>query len=233
MKTILLATTILAATAIAGTASATTPLLGGTLSYNVAATNDYVFRGDSQSSTKSSQAAIQGGVDYSNGIFYAGAWASNVEWEYSKGTKDLEVDVYGGIKPVYKDFSFDFGVVTYNYGTKDLDFTEVKAAVSHPLYKGTIGAAFYDNVTWGESGYYEINGSYPLTDKLTLSGAVGESAYFGSKYSTANLGVTYAINPMVSLDVRASDTNVPESSVYAPYNKPYKPHLSFTVKAAF
>lgn len=233
MKKVLLTATILAAAALAGSASATTSLLGGTLSYNVAATNDYVFRGDSQSSTKSSQPAVQGGVDYANGIFYAGAWASNVKWDYSKGTKNLEVDVYGGVKPVYKDFSFDFGVVTYNYGTKDLDFTEVKTAVSHPLYKGTIGAAFYDNVTWAESGYYEINGSYPLTDKLTLSGAVGESALLGFKYSTANLGVTYAITPVVSLDLRASDTNVPESSLYAPYNKPYKPRLALTLKAAF
>ncbi len=233
MKKVLLTATILATVALAGSAAATTPLLGGTLSYNVAATNDYVFRGDSQSSTKSSQPAVQGGVDYTHGIFYAGAWASTVKWDYSNGTKDLEVDVYGGVKPVYKDFSFDFGVVTYNYGTKDLDFTEVKAAVSHPLYKGTIGAAFYDNVTWGESGYYEINGSYPLTDKLTLSGAVGESALLGAKYSTANLGITYAINPTVSLDLRASDTNVPESKAYEPYNKPYKPRLALTVKAAF
>ncbi len=233
MKKMIMASAAFAALAIAGTASATTPLWGGTLSYNVGATSDYVFRGDSQSSTKSSLPAIQGGIDYSNGMFYAGTWASNVKWDYSGGTKDVELDVYGGVKPVYKDFSFDFGVVTYNYGTKELDFTEVKAAVSHPLFKGTIGAAFYDNVTWGESGYYEINGSYPLTSKLSLSGAVGESALFGSKYSTANLGVTYAITPIVSLDVRASDTNVPETSLYSPYNRPYKPRLAVTVKASF
>ncbi len=233
MKLGILSAASIAALAIAGSASATTPLWGGTLSYNVAATSDYVFRGDSQSSTKSSLPAIQGGVDYSKGMFYAGTWASNVKWDYSGGTKDLEVDVYGGVKPVYKDFSFDFGVVTYNYGTKELDFTELKAAVSHPFFKGTIGAAFYDNVTWHESGYYEINGSYPLTGKLSVSGAVGESALLGSKYSTANIGLTYAFTPVVSLDVRASDTNVPESSAYAPYNKPYKPRIAVTLKAAF
>jgi len=232
MKKILLTATALAAFAFAGAASAH-ELWGGDISYNLAATSDYVFRGDSQSSTKSSLPAIQGGIDYSKGLFYVGTWASNVKWDYSGGTKDLEVDLYGGIKPTYKDFSFDFGVIKYNYGTKELDFTEVKAAVSHPLGKGTIGAAFYDNVTWAESGYYEVNGSYPLTDKLSLSGAVGESALLGYKYSTGNLGLTYAITPAVSLDVRASDTNVPESKLYAPYNKPYKPRLFVTLKATF
>ena len=232
MKKILLSAVAISAVAFAGAASAH-DLWGGTISYNLGATTDYVFRGDSQSTTKTSLPAIQGGVDYSKGMFYAGTWASNVKWDYSKGTKDLEVDLYGGIKPVYKDYSFDFGVVTYNYGTKELDFTEVKAAVSHPLGKATIGAAFYDNVTWHESGYYEINGSYPLTDKLSLSGAVGESALFGFKYSTANLGVTYAITPAVSLDVRASDTNVPETKLFAPFNRPYKPRLFATLKATF
>ena len=228
MKKILLATTILAAVALAGSASAT-PLWGGTLNYNIGATNNYVFRGDAQTTSKAEQPAVQGGLDYTNGIFYAGTWASNVKWDYSKGTKDLEVDVYGGVRPVYKDYSFDFGVVTYNYGTKELDYTEVKAAVSHPFYKATIGAAFYDDVTFGRSGYYEINGSYPLTDKLSLSGAVGESAFLGTKYSTANLGLTYAFTPVLSLDVRASDTNLPETKI----NAPYKPHLAVLLKAAF
>src|SRR3569623_2139304 len=136
MKKILFASAALAAIALAGAASAH-DFLGGSISYNIAATTDYVFRGDSQSSTKSRLPAIQGGADYSNGIFYAGAWASNVKWDYSGGTKDLEVDIYGGVKPTVGNFSFDFGVVTYNYGTKELDFTEAKAAVSHPLGKGT------------------------------------------------------------------------------------------------
>jgi uncharacterized protein (TIGR02001 family) len=233
MKKALLACAALSALAFAGAASATTSIGGGTLAYNIGVTSDYVFRGDAQTSTKSSMPAIQGGLDYTKGIFYVGTWASNVDWDYSKGTKNLEVDVYGGVRPTYKDFSFDFGLVTYNYGTKELDFTEVKAAVSHPLYKGTIGAAFYDNVTWSESGYYEVNASYPLSSKLSISGAVGESALFGSKYTTENLGLTYAFSPILSLDVRASDTNVPESSVYAPYNRPYKPQLAVTLKAAF
>ena len=214
-----------AAVAFAGSASAT-DFAGGTISYNVEATSDYVFRGLSQSSSKYSTPAIQGGIDYSHGLFYVGTWASNVDFD---GAKDYELDLYAGIKPTYQDFSFDFGVVTYQYGTKGLNQSEVKALVSHPLYKGTIGAAFYDNVSYAESGYYEVNASYPLTSKLSVSGAVGEAAVGGYKYSTANLGLTYAITPVFSVDVRAADTNIPETS----FTKFAKPRIAVTLKAAF
>ena len=43
---------------------------------NIAAVSDYMFRGVSQSSN----AAIQGGMDYANESgFYAGTWMSNID----------------------------------------------------------------------------------------------------------------------------------------------------------
>ena len=217
MKNMRLAAVAVAALAVAGSASAE-----GKFSYNLGATSDYVFRGFSQTDGK---AAIQGGIDYSNGIYYAGTWASNVDQAF--GPKGYELDLYAGIKPTYEKFAFDLGVITYQYGTEGYNTTEFKAAVSHPLYKGTIGAAFYDNIDYGSTFYYEINGSYPLTDKLSLSGAVGEQDLYGFKYSTANLGLTYAINPTWSIDGRLSDTNIPE------WFTPAKPRIAVTVKAAF
>ncbi|MCR6661006.1 MAG: TorF family putative porin [Asticcacaulis sp.] len=217
MKNMLLATTAIAAAVIAGSASAT-EFAGGTLSYNVAATSDYVFRGVSQTA---GDPAIQGGIDYSHGLFYAGAWASNVDFA------DYELDLYAGIKPVYKDFTFDLGAIYYNYNDDTLDSTELKAAVSHPFYKGTIGAAYFYNTDVDDTEYYEINGSYPLTSKLSVSGAVGEQKTAGFKYTTENLGLTYAITPVFSVDVRASDTNIPEVI------KPSAARLAVTLKAAF
>ena len=90
MKKTLLAAAALAALAFAGSASATTELAGGTLSYNIGVTNDYVFRGLSQTD---GDAALQGGVDYSRGLFYVGTWASNVSFA------DHELDLYAGVKP--------------------------------------------------------------------------------------------------------------------------------------
>jgi len=217
MKKFLLTATAVAAIALAGSASAH-DLLGGSISYNVAATSDYVFRGVTQTD---GDAAIQGGIDYSHGMFYVGTWASNVSFA------DYEVDLYAGIKPTAGDFSFDLGAITYQYNDGSLNTTELKAGVSHPLYKGTIGAALYHNTDFDDTDYYELNGSYPLTDKLSISGAVGEQRLDGARYSTGNLGLTYAITPVFSLDVRGSDTNIPE------WIKPAAPRLAVTLKAAF
>jgi uncharacterized protein (TIGR02001 family) len=218
MKKMLLAATAIAAAVIAGSASAATDFAGGTISYNVSATSDYVYRGLSQTA---GDPAIQGGVDYSHGLFYVGGWASNVDFA------DYELDLYAGIKPVYKDFTFDLGAIYYGYSDNSLASTEVKAAVSHPIYKGTIGAAYFYNVDLDDTEYYEINGSYPLTSKLSVSGAVGEQKTGGFKYTTENLGLTYAITPVFSVDVRASDTNIPEVI------KPAAARLAVTLKAAF
>ena len=218
MKKILLAAVTAGALALAaGHASAGT----GSFAYNIGATSDYVFRGLSQTN---GDAAIQGGIDYSNGMFYAGTWASNVSFAH-----DYELDLYAGVKPTAGKFSFDLGAITYQYGNKAYNTTELKAAVSHPLGKGTVGVALFDNVDYGKTYYYELNGSYPFTDKLSLSGAVGEQAVTGVKYSTANLGLTYALTSKISIDGRFSGTNIPVT----PFTKAADERFSLTVKAAF
>jgi uncharacterized protein (TIGR02001 family) len=213
MKRILFAASALAALAFAGSASAE-----GAFSYNIGVTSDYVFRGITQTD---GGAALQGGVDYSNGIFYAGGWASNVDFA------DYEVDLYLGVKPVVGDFTFDLGLVSYQYGDEMLNSTEAKAAVSYPFYKGTIGAAYFHNLDFDDTTYYEINAAYPLSEKFSVSGAIGEQDLGGAKYTVGSVGVTYAITPTLSLDGRFSDTNIPEVL------KPSKPRLAVTLKAVF
>jgi len=214
MKRLLLAAVAFAAVS-AGSAYA------GDFTYNLDVTSDYVFRGVSQTNAKP---AVQGGIDYAKGLFYAGTWASTVDF-----ANGYEVDLYAGVRPVIGKTSFDFGVVTYQYGETGFNATEVKAAVSHPFYKGTIGAAYYGNVDYGSTFYYEVNGSYPLTDKLSVSGAIGEQDLTGAKYSTGNIGLTYALTPKWSLDARYSDTNLPEIAML----KAAKPRLAITLKAVF
>jgi uncharacterized protein (TIGR02001 family) len=214
MKKLLLAAVAFAAVS-AGAAHA------GDFTYNLDVTSDYVFRGVSQTNAKP---AVQGGIDYAKGLFYAGTWASSVDF-----ANGYELDLYAGVKPTVGKTSFDFGVITYQYGEKGFNTTELKAAVSHPLGKGTIGAAYFNNVDFGSTFYYEVNGSYPLTDKLSVSGAVGEQDLSGIKYSTGNIGLTYALTPKWSLDARYSDTNLPE----IPLLKVAKPRVAVTLKAVF
>lgn len=60
-------------------------------SITVGGTSDYVFRGVSLTS---GDPAAQGSIDASYGIFYAGAWASNVDGD---GYEPWELDLYAGL----------------------------------------------------------------------------------------------------------------------------------------
>jgi len=189
----------------------------GSLSYNLAVTSNYVWRGVTQTNDK---AAIQGGIDYKKGMFYAGAWASNVDFDYGDNGADTELDLYMGLTPSAGDFAFDFGAIAYTYPGSGGDvISELKAAVSHPMGKGTIGAAMYLDAETLEDPYYEVNASYPLTDKWSVSGALGNYEMYG--YTTKNIGVTYAINDTLGFDLRWADASKMPST------------LSATIKASF
>src|SRR5262245_18896897 len=84
------------------------------LSANVALTTDYIFRGFSQTAEGP---AIQGGFDATCGLFYAGVWASSLDWGVveRRGVDDtwayLEIDSYAGIKGKHGHLAWDFGVI--------------------------------------------------------------------------------------------------------------------------
>jgi len=232
MKTMKIALASAVATvALSGAAMAEETKL--TLSTNIAITSDYVFRGISQTQE---DPAISGGVDASYGIFYAGAWASNVDF----GVPDpkIEVDLYAGVKPTVGDTSFDFGVLYYGY-RKDKNgapgansYTEVKAAVSHAFGPATLGGAVYYSPEWpgkgGDATYIEGNAAIPIAKYLTLSGAVGhqEIKNYGD-YNTWNVGVGFLLGENATIDVRYHDTD--EHG----YGKIYGSRVAVSLKASF
>lgn len=218
-----------ATVALAGAASAQELKL----SYNVGVTSDYVFRGVSQTQE---DPAIQGGLDLSSGIAYAGVWASNVDFGAPDPT--AEIDLYAGIKPTVGDTSFDLGVYYYGYvDDKDLtpgkySYFEVKGAVSKAFGPATLGAAVYFSPEYpgkgGNSTYFEVNGAVPVAEKITLSGAVGHQAIknYGD-YNTWNVGVSYALTDKLSADLRYHDTDEHN------YGKIYDSRIVVGLKAAF
>ncbi|MDC7681725.1 TorF family putative porin [Asticcacaulis sp. BYS171W] len=222
MKKFLLAAAVATSALVAGAASAE-----GALSYNIAATNNYIWRGVSQSNK---EAAVQGGIDYTNGTFYAGAWGSNVDFG---SDASLEVDLYAGVKPTVGNWSFDFGAVYYSYPDEDgLNFGELKAGFSHPLGKGTIGATIYTDWETLENPYYELNAAYPIADKWSVSGAMGKYEAAAGEYTTWNLGATYALTENLSIDARYSDTGDHDLGKSIARN-PMKEQIALTIKAAF
>jgi len=174
-----------------------------TYSFNLGVTSDYVFRGISQSDN---DPTMQGGVDVGYGIFYAGWWASGVDFGGNEATNDarVEMDWYAGIKPTWREATFDFGVIYYTYPGEgwifpvvdgpQLNYVELKAGVSGELFKN-MATGF--NIYWspdsfGETGSvwtFEGNAGYtfnqigPFTP--TVSGVLGYVTG-GDEYSAAN-----------------------------------------------
>ena len=185
----------------------------GEFSANVALTSDYKFRGVTQSS---SDPAIQGGFDYGYGIFYAGVWASSIDFE---GTTDpLELDLYAGIAPTVAGIDLDLGVLYYAYpGASDdgaeLDYWEFYGGAGYdfgPL--GVSGYIYYSPDYTGETGdtiYYTAGVSVPITDSFSADANIGTLTFIDETDETANatdwnLGVTYTYEQF-SFDLRYVD----------------------------
>jgi len=203
------------------------------LSYNVGIASDYVFRGVSQTQE---DPQIFGGIDATYGVGYAGVWASNVDFGADDPT--VEVDFYAGVKPTLGDTALDFGVVYYSYADDkgltpgSYSYLELKAAASRPVGPATVGlAAYYSPEFPGATGkalYYEVNGSLPVMDKLSVSAALGHQEIDkAGDYATWNIGATYAITDKLAADLRYSDTD--EHG----YGAIYGDRITVSLKAAF
>ena len=226
-----------------GMASAALADDGPTVSYNLGVTNEYVFRGLSQTSGKPGFFA---GVDVTAGMFYAGAWTSNVNFGPFDRT-DQEVDLYGGFKPTLGALSFDIGVIYYGYiGDFDNldDYVEGKLAVSFPAGPATIGGAVYYSPEFpfdtGHATYGEVNIAFPV-GKASITAAIGHQDLDESKvgldgYTTWNVGATFPLAEHVSADVRYWDTDGDARDFYGTKShSPFNAGASFvaTLKASF
>ena len=99
------------------------------LSANVAATSNYLWRGVSQTANA---AAISGGIDYADDSgFYAGTWASNIDFG---DDASAELDFYLGFSgQLSEDVAYDVGYIYYAYPdsaqtdtTNEYDFRSIR-----------------------------------------------------------------------------------------------------------
>jgi uncharacterized protein (TIGR02001 family) len=126
-------------------------------------TNDYDFRGASQSAK---DPAVQASIDWADESgWYVGAWASNVDFGSDVGI-DYEVDLYTGFSGGDEDgLGWDVGFIYYAYPDEsDANFPEIYGKISHGMFSG---ALFYSNdyVGSSESAVY-VSGdvSVPIAD---------------------------------------------------------------------
>lgn len=160
-------TGLVASMALATTAQAAE--VSGTVSF----TNDYRFRGISQSA---GDPAVQGSLDvaFDNGV-YAGIWGSNVDFE---DDAKLEIDYYVGYgNDINDDFSYDVSYAFYTYPgyNTDAEYGELTLG----LYYGDLGFSFAysdDFFNTGESAqYYSADYSVGVTEEVSLDLHAGYS----------------------------------------------------------
>jgi uncharacterized protein (TIGR02001 family) len=135
----------------------------------VSLTNDYRFRGVSQTA---GDPALQAGIDWSaeNG-FFVGAWASNVDFdEEGYNGPDIELDIYAGYYGEIDDnTSWDVTLYRYNYpGDSELDYLEATVGVD---FSGFRAAYWYTNDYGGSDldlHYMELNYGWEFTENWSL-----------------------------------------------------------------
>ena len=163
------------------------------ISSTVAVGTDYIWRGVSQTDGRP---AISGSVDLSTDIgFYAGVWASNVDFD----DNDIEVDFYAGISREIGDFSLDLGIIYYLYDEKGFDLTELYISVGysfltasiHPLIDSDAGENFGDKV------YYSLDGDWDLTTNMSLTLHAGYYDHKASDDSYFDCGLYLSFSEVI------------------------------------
>ncbi len=183
-----------------------------TVSYNVGAASDYIWRGTSQTN---SDPEIFAGADISSGPLYAGTWVSNVG--FAAGT---EVDLYAGFKPTLGPVTFDLGILSYNYpGEAGVNAVEYKAGISGNA--GPVALSFTDYYNTDNYNYYEASASAPFGKAKVGPFALSGSATFG-KYvrqgafkddTNYKLAVTGTAENGFAVEVGYTDTNLSRADV--------------------
>ncbi len=202
-------------------------------STNVSLTNNYLYRGISQTGAKP---AVQGGFDYAgaSGI-YVGVWGSSISWisDSNLGTNaGLELDTYAGYKGTAGAVSYDVGFLRYNYpGTYGAisapfakpDTNEIYGAVTYSIVTAKLSYALGDlfGVASAKgSTYIDLSAAYPIGDTgFTLGAHYGKQKYKGSgtdtlvalgadpTYSDYKLSVTKDLGTGYSASLAYSKTN--------------------------
>ena len=196
MKTIqktaiaLAASGLFATAAFAQTAPAAAPEAPevSPITANVTVTNDYRYRGITQTNY---QPAIQGGFDYAHESgLYIGNWNSTINWisnSTGNGVKaPIEMDFYGGFKKelIGEGFASDFGILQYYYNQTGQNYN---GAIVNPNTTELYAA---QNFTFGPvTGFVKVN--YALTNIFGIPSSTG--SYYPdltANYDTGIWGIT-------------------------------------------
>ncbi len=198
---------------------------------NAGAASDYEFRGVDQ--TDGHMEAF-GGADLSRGPFYVGTWASNVDLKpFGDGRAAAEIDAYGGWRPSLWGYNLDMGAIAYSYvdPAEREDYVEAYGKASRAIGPFSATVSIYVSPRYpraaGPGAYAEAKVAYALTQKISLSAALGDQyeahalapapcpptatgclgPYRDLDYADWSLGGSYAVTDRIDIDLRYTDTD--------------------------
>jgi uncharacterized protein (TIGR02001 family) len=207
------------------------------VAFNASLTSDYRYRGISQTRLKP---ALQGGVDFTSGGLYLGAWASTIKWiKDGGGDASVELDLYGGYKgEIAKDVGYDIGVLGYIYPSHKLspspNTTEVYGAITAGAFTAKYSHAVTNLFGFGNSK----NSSYvDLSYALDLGGGWTVTPHLGYQkvakngrfsYTDYALTVSKDVGGGVSLSAAVIGADVDKVGGVAVYASPAGKNLGRT-----
>ncbi|MES2153280.1 MAG: TorF family putative porin [Pseudomonadota bacterium] len=189
------------------------------VSYNLAVTTDYRYRGVSQTRLKP---ALQGGADYTNNPtgLYLGTWLSTIKWVKDLGGDgSIEWDIYGGKRgEIVSGVSYDVGGLYYAYPSNSLH----PSANTFELY-GQVGYGpgyikysssttnLFGTANSKNSGYLDFGANIDMATGLVLNLHAGRQTvkHNGAfSYNDYKVGVTKDFGvASVSLSIIGTDTD--------------------------
>lgn len=171
------------------------------LSGNFSLTNDYRFRGVSQSQ---GHAAVQGGIDFvhSSG-FYVGNWNSSISSDiYLKGS-GVESDIYAGFTKDLGPVTFDVGALRYIYpgartGSDPGSFntTEIYIGAALGPFSAKVSQSvgdYFGTANSGKTNYYQVGADIPVFEGFVVNAHYGRTDVANntdSDYNDYRVGAT-------------------------------------------
>jgi uncharacterized protein (TIGR02001 family) len=218
MKPLTLASVAVAVAALSAVAVPSISLAAdSSVAFNAGVVTDYRYRGISQSRL---QPALQGGVDFTAGAFYLGAWGSTIKWIKDapyNGDANVEIDLYGGYKgEISKGVTYDIGALAYQYPSNKLKPSANTFEVYGAITAGHVTAKYSHSTTnlFGAanskgSGYLDISatfdvGGFAVTPHIGRQTVKNNSA---SSYTDYSLAISKEISG-ITWSATLVDTNI-------------------------
>ena len=216
MKSLTLASVAVAVAALSAVAVPSISLAAdSSVAFNAGVVTDYRYRGISQSRL---QPALQGGVDFTAGAFYLGAWGSTIKWiKDGGGDANVEIDLYGGYKgEISKGVTYDIGALAYQYPSNKLKPSANTFEVYGAITAGPVTAKYSRSTTnlFGfanskGSGYLDISatfdvGGFAVTPHIGRQTVKNNSA---SSYTDYSLAISKEISG-ITWSATLVDTNI-------------------------